>query len=106
MTQLYSTPDGSIWALSEAESKAYGTQHFHRVDSPDDGHEDDFRAQKLDEILRSWGPLSLHDPDKEEHKLLVAVLLGLPWSQDSRDYATTLQKEFRRMGLRLIKEKK
>lgn len=103
MTQQFSTPDGSIWERS-AETESPDT--YYRVDSPDDGHENDFRAQKLDEVLRCWGPLSLYDPDEEERKELQEVLWGLPWTQDSKDYANILQAEFRKRGLRLIKEKK
>ncbi|ACH62034.1 hypothetical protein MYRNA_26 [Mycobacterium phage Myrna] len=60
--QQYRTPDGSIWEKS-TEPFAFT---FLRVDSPDGGHEDDFRAQKLDEVLESWGPLSLYDARQEK----------------------------------------
>ena len=106
MTQQYSTPDGSVWALSEAESKTYGTPHFHRVDSPDNGHEDDFRAQKLNEVLKHWGPMSLYAPYEEEHSSLKTVLWGIRWHSSVDVFARRLQEEFRKHNLRLIKEKK
>jgi hypothetical protein len=54
--QQFSTPDGSVW---EHHALSGG---FIRVDSPDGSHEDDAHGQSLDKVIRSWGPLSLHDP--------------------------------------------
>lgn len=58
MTQQYSTPDGSVWTSGKPEPNF--ELRFTRISGP--GADMDFRPQKLDEVLRHWGPLSLYDP--------------------------------------------
>lgn len=77
--QQYSTPDGSIW--TEWYDPITGRLEFHRIAGK--GYEDDFRPQKLGEVLRSWGPLSLHDPLNVQREALRRVLVDLGW--DARD---------------------
>jgi hypothetical protein len=100
MVQQYSTPDGSIW---EQSSEPF-TWTFIRVDSPDNSHEDDFRPQKFNEVLKHWGPMSLHDPYAEELNWLKSVLFGIHWTSDSALFAKRLQGEFRKKDIRLVKE--
>ena len=76
MTQQYSTPDGSIWERAwkiQDEDKVY----FNRVAGK--GWDMDFRAQKLDEVLRSWGPLSLYDPVDEQVRVLTKAFEEATW---------------------------
>ncbi|QZE10375.1 hypothetical protein SEA_SCOOBYDOOBYDOO_24 [Mycobacterium phage ScoobyDoobyDoo] len=59
----YTTPDGSVWYIYPARED--GEVVGDRISSPDGSHEDDSRAQKLWEIIKHWGPLSLYNPAAE-----------------------------------------
>lgn len=72
MKQQYRTADGSIWEANI--DRVTGREVFDRIDSPDGSHEDDFRQQKLDEVLESWGALSLYDPVAQMRKDFNGIL--------------------------------
>ncbi len=98
MTQQYSTPDGSVW-----EHGQYGqSQEFLRVASPDGQHDADFRSHSLDEVLKRWGPLSLHDPYADEHEALVKVLKAIAYHSDPATCAQRIQRKFREDGVKLV----
>lgn len=100
--QQYSTPDGSIWV--EWVDPVTSRVSFNRIASPDGSHEDDFRPQKISEVLRSWGPLSLYDPHAEELSWLKTVLRGIRWDTRVDVFGRRLQEEFRKHKLKLVKE--
>lgn len=55
---LYQTPDGSVWEVRVIDGEIVGD----RLESPGGEHENDFRAQKLSEIVKHWGALNTYDP--------------------------------------------
>lgn len=99
--QQYSTPDGSVWvqSINPVDDDAL----FDRVGSPDGSHENDFRRQKLNEVLASWGPLSLYDPQKARMEALDASLRAAGWT-GSRTGLPTFLSQLDRHGYEVSKK--
>lgn len=97
--QQYSTPDGSIWETTNEDD-----HNLIRVGSPDGSHEDDAHGQHLAKVIRFWGPLSLYDPYAEELRLITEIVNNAHNISHPATYAERIQKELRRLGLKLVKE--
>lgn len=103
MSQQYRTADGSIW---ECLGNQGDGDQFSRIGSPDGGHENDFRSQSLDEVLRYGGAMSLFDPLKHQAGVLADAMVGTGMVARSRaeeksvDYVTQLDK----MGYEIVRK--
>lgn len=97
MTQQYSTPDGSVWVESVQEPG-----HFTRLTGQ--GADMDFRAQKLVEVLRHFGPLSLHDPEALVRAVLIKVLHAVGWGTADVVQASTVISQLGRHGYKISKK--
>lgn len=104
--QQYSTPDGSIWA--EYYDQVTGRLTFTRIAGK--GHEDDYRAQKLEEVLRSYGSMSLHDPIANQVDVLTQALDRVTWFgcktyiQENDGGPEGLIKAFDEMGYEIVRK--